>query len=1130
MADGREPGATREVGLASVDTAEEVSSFVHLPKDRPWAKAGRERWREAACVDGRTADGLVQLASETESTPLTVVLAAFSVLLRRYGNDGDLRLVAFLTPDERPRPALAASVRRQRIEIGEPDPDASFVEVVIDTERAFRQANPSPPDGSQHVLHVEVGSSLHSSLAAGNARRAAENDTVDDAEPDLVLQVDDSAGRMEMTLEGAASIFDPPTVSRMMGHLRALLDSGSVPPAGPVARLPILSDDERRLVLVEWNETDTPFPEDTTVVAQVAEVAPERLAVVDGGGGLTYGEVRARAGRLAAFLHRSGAGRGDLVAVCMDRSSDLVVALLAVLEAGAAYVPLDAGYPSERLAYVLEDAAARILLTQDHLLGAVPDIGCRIVSIGRDDAEIQAAALGGPDDSIAPPRPDDPAYVIYTSGSTGRPKGSVVTHRSLMNLVTWHRRAYAVGVDDHASLVASVGFDASAWELWPYLAAGASVHVPDQETRASPELLWDWFATAGVTVTFLPTPVAELVIDRPVPANGRLRTLLTGGDRLRKRPSVGWSVDLVNHYGPTECTVLATAGRVRPWDAERERDVPSIGRPVDNVRTYLLDRNLEPVPVGVPGELFVGGAGVGLGYLNRPDLTAERFLPDPFSSRSGARLFRTGDLGRFRSDGAIEFLGRVDDQVKVRGFRVELGEVESVLAEHPGVKDTTVVAWGDGRARHLVGYVVPVGDRPPSESELHAHSARLLPSHMVPSMFVIVDHLPLTVHGKVDRAALPRPIRATGSVAARNDVEELLVGIWRRVLDAEDVGVSDDFFDLGGDSLLAVQMLAEVASVFNRRPTLSTFFERGNTIARLAAVLGEENLAASSTTQLVVVQAEGTRPPLFFVHPGEAGILALRHFTEVLGPDQPLLGLLPERTGRHFDPRVSIERLAAGLVTVMKRAQPAGPYHLCGYSFGGILAYEVARQLTAAGDAIAFLAIFDGESPSALRRAEGRSIRARRAALHARRLVSLGPRRAARLVQHGLRHRFGSGAERLPAPEEPEWDDAWLLDVDSAMEVAKHYDPSGYAAPLHLFCTWVSCWTAGSWDLGWGRTHEGPIMRIQLEGDHSEMLRQPGVRVVAGVLASRLRLAQDGDPKGTRSPVGGRPDVSDRLP
>lgn len=570
------------------------------------------------------------------------------------------------------------------------------------------------------------------------------------------------------------------------------------------------------------------------LVAAWAADTPEAVAVEAQGQLLSYGELEHHANQLAHHLQRLGVGPDVLVGLCVERAPAMVVGALAILKAGGAYVPLDPSYPADRLAFMLQDANAPVLVTQWHLLERMERVGCQVIAMDADSSLLA-------DLPTAPPpvatKSSDLAYVIYTSGSTGHPKGVQVSHGNLLNLVQWHRRAFAVSGADRATQLASTAFDAVVWELWPYLSAGASLHMPEELTRATPPLLRDWLVKERITIGFVPTALAEALIQLEWPPETALRTLLTGADALHRFPPPGLPFTLVNNYGPTEATVVATSGAVPLGGGPGE--VPSIGSPIDGVLVHVVDEQLEPVEPGAVGELLIGGGGVARGYLNRPELTRERFLPDTISGTAGGRLYRTGDLVRARPDGELDFIGRLDDQVKIRGQRLELGEIMTTLNSHPSVRSSVVIVDelipGE---RQLVAFVVPAEGTVARTEPLRTHLAGRLPSYMLPTDFVWLPEFPTTPSGKVDRVALAslrqaNSSRAASAAAPRNQLEEALVAIVAELLGLETVGTDENFFTLGGHSLLGAQVIARIGDRFGVEMSLRSLFDQP-TVAEMA--------------------------------------------------------------------------------------------------------------------------------------------------------------------------------------------------------------------------------------------------------------------------------------------------------
>jgi amino acid adenylation domain-containing protein len=603
----------------------------------------------------------------------------------------------------------------------------------------------------------------------------------------------------------------------------------------------------------------TPSEDDGRTVKSVLEMFTGRVALAGNacaveaeGETLTYAELDCQANILAAHLRALGVSRNHAVAVCLKRSPAMIVSLLAVWKAGAGYLALDPAYPPERLAFMLKDCGARVLLAQAETAQQLALDGIQFI-----DPTRPAPARGNPEldypAEAGTASPDDPAYVIYTSGSTGLPKGVAITHRNLLNLIEWHCKAFAVSDADRAPQLSSPAFDAAVWEIWPTLVSGASLHLPDEEVRSSPERLRDWMIAHEITIAFVPTVMAEAMIRLDWPRHAKLRTMLTGGDVLHRRPPAGLPFRLVNNYGPTECTVVTTSAEVLPEG--RADGPPAIGHPIPHVAVHILDETLAHVPHGRIGEIYIGGRNIGVGYVNRPELTAERFIPDPFAA--GGWLYRTGDLGSILPDGQVSFHGRADDQVKIRGYRIEPQEIVAALNTHPDVRASAVVAQESGfEEKTLVAYLVAPGARPTCRS-LVQQVREKLPDYMVPGCFVMLDALPLTASGKLDRRALPiateeNAMRDEDLSEPRTIIESHVAAILQELLRVKQVGREDNFFMLGGHSLLGTQVIAKVRDTFHVDLQLRTLFE-SPTVSALSAeieALIVQNLRLQSSGSL----------------------------------------------------------------------------------------------------------------------------------------------------------------------------------------------------------------------------------------------------------------------------------------
>ena len=650
---------------------------------------------------------------------------------------------------------------------------------------------------------------------------------------DVSLVMSENGERIEGMWEYSSDLFEGSTIERISSHFHRLCQSICAASDQALMLLTYLTDQEVEQQL-KWAETDSYYDRTGHVHGSFERRAhrhPDALAVVSGEISITYGELNRRADRIAAQLIDAGVSAGDLVGICAARTISWVAGLLGILKSGAGYVPLDPDYPPDRLQTILADAAARALLAQAQFL---PLLASKSVATFTLEELVETNTCAVATDSVMP-HPESTAYVVYTSGSTGVPKGVVITHGSLNNLVQWHQRAYDVTAADRATQIARIGFDASSWELWCYLTAGASIHLISEETRLSAAGSQRFFIDRRITQGFLPPVLSdELVVDK-WPDHSALRVLLTGSDRIYARPHREASFAYVNHYGPTETTVISTAGIVEPLD--EANGLPNIGRPISNTQILILDSELQRVSVLRSGELFIAGDGLARGYLGKPDLTAEKFLPNPYARRPGARMYKTGDVARFRPDGNIDFIGRNNNQVKLRGFRIELAEIEVTLCSLEGIQSAAVVVLGEGTNKRLVAYLI-AAEHGVGADVLREGLRQRLPEFMVPSSFVYVTEFPLSPNGKVDRAALARRAMERAPVVRppSDTLEELIATVWKEVLRLDAVSIDDNFFEVGGHSLAAVQLQELLESRLDRPIALVSIF-RNPTIAAFATAI-----------------------------------------------------------------------------------------------------------------------------------------------------------------------------------------------------------------------------------------------------------------------------------------------------
>lgn len=849
--------------------------IISLPTDHPRPAAqtfrGASDWLE---LPRGLSEQINALGQRAGATPFMILLAAFQALLHRYSGQDDFLVGSPVAGRTR------ASVERSiglfinmlvlRADLaGDPtfkdllrSVQTSVLEALAHQELPFEKLvqELQPERSASHPPLVQVMFALQDELSEslrlpGLTVSPFQIDT-GTAKFDLTLTFVQSATNMNLNccVEYNTDLFEPATIQRMLRHFKRLLEAALLNPETKISELPILSEDERQQILIEWNRTAVDYPGDKCVHELFAAQAADcqgAVALACAGSQLTYGELNRRANQLAHHLRRLGIGPERLVAVAMDRSLEMVVALLGILKAGGAYLPLDPLYPVERLQFMLKDSGAALLLTgpgQSPFAPLALSEGVQSICV---DADWPRIANERDDEPERVATVDNLAYVIYTSGSTGQPKGVEIAHRSVMNFLHAMRREPGLTKDDTLLSVTSISFDIAAVEIFLPLSVGARLVIADANTVFDPPRLARLITDSHATVMQATPTLWRVLVDSGWSGDSRLK-ILCGGESLTRELAdqlLDRSAEVWNLYGPTETTIWSTLCKV-----QRDQQPISIGRPIANTQIYLLDRYLQPVPRGFPGTLHIGGAGLARGYLNRPELTAEKFVPNPFDETGSSRLYNTGDIARFRQDGKIECLGRSDSQVKLRGYRIDLGEVESTLRRHQGVRETVVTLREDSPAqKHLTAYLIPANGVPPGSEELHAFLKIKLPDYMIPEAFVVLDEFPMTPNGKVNRNALRPP--APGSSALkenfappRTPVEEKLAGIWRDVMKRDQIGREDDFFAMGGHSLLAMRVLSRVRTTFNTSLTMRDIFDTP-TIAGLAAIIAQrDGLSANGSS------------------------------------------------------------------------------------------------------------------------------------------------------------------------------------------------------------------------------------------------------------------------------------------
>jgi amino acid adenylation domain-containing protein len=1117
---------------------------LELPTDfaRPAVLSYRGAQRELR-ISRTVTEKLRQVSQEEGATLFMTLLAAFDALLARYSGQEELVVgtpvanwanTIALRVDVSGNPRFRELVRRvKRVALeGYEHQDVLFEKVVKELQ--------AKPDLSRtplfQVMFVLQNAAMPEMKAgpAEIAHRAAKSD--------LTMTIVENEEQLTGVVEYNTTLFEAGTIERMVGHWGRLLEGIAEDAEQRVWELPLMKEEERHQVVEEWNQTEGWYPQDKTIVElfeEQVERTPNRVAVVYEGQSLTYEELNQRANQLGRRLRGLGVGPDQLVGLCMKRSLEMVAGLIGVLKAGGAYVPLEPDYPRERLDFMVADTGVRVVLSTEQYRGVVEGAGIRVLSL---DAEWSQVAAESGDGLESGARPENLAYVIYTSGSTGKPKGVMNTHKGLCNRLWWMQQEYRLGESDRVLQKTPYSFDVSVWEfLWP-LMTGARLIVARPEGHRDSRYLAEVVEREQITTMhFVPSMLQAFVEEKELSRCGSLRRVICSGEalsaELQERFYARLGAELHNLYGPTEAAIDVTY-----WACERgqgRRTVP-IGRPISNLQIYILDRYGNPVPVGVPGELHIGGVGLARGYLNRPELTAEKFVENPFREEPGARLYKTGDLARYRADGVIEYIGRIDHQVKIRGFRIELGEIEAALKRHEDISECVVLAREDAPGqKRLVAYVVQK-ERPLSATELRNWLKDRLPEYMVPVAFVTLPAIPVTQNGKMDRGALPapdavRPRLKQEDVAPRMPAEEIpeeteLIAIWEAVLNTRPIRPSDDFFELGGQSLLALRLMAEIENAMGVELPLASLLEAPTVQAQAQLVRkyrGTDGTEDREKKQYLTAQ----QLPFFYLggdptfRPLSQRLSELREFHS-LGVRTSLLAKLKDPS--------SLECIAEEFAKNIRERRPEGPYMLGGWCAHGLLAFETARQLQAQGHEVAQVVMLETANPLRRNQYGGwkRAIAQAQLKLHLLKFEFAylrqlsGPKArdyiSGRIRQKLTRMKKSLGrALKITSPN-----DSGILGsgnpLDALYAAASRYSPKPYQGSVVLIRSQQRTYGFGGvQDLGWGELLGQNLEICETPGNHYTIYMHPNVDALAHKIHVSLRRAEEKLMQASAAPLAG---------
>lgn len=1083
------PNPAQAPTLSSAQLPVSLPPTLDIPIDRPRIDGAPRQIEQLAWQAFDQLQGEMGALAKDLSVPVAIVfLAAFQLLLYRYSRQSQFAIHAF-TPTE------------QQWIVANLSPEQTVVQVVENLSRSWT-------DRTSKTAVIEKDSLAAAQQFAFNLMVESEGLEDRPSIADLQMRlIGDRHGQiMAGHLDYDGAMFDRQSAMQIQAHLTELLLQMSKNPQQAIEQLSYMPEAEIKQLLYGWNDTAVDYPCDACIhelfEAQVART-PDNIAVSFADRALTYRQLNAYANQFAHYLRGLGVGQETLVGLCIDRSEKVFVAMLGIMKAGGTYIPMDPGYPPDRLALMLEDAEAPVLVFQGQETDLFPHYRGQRVDL---DALWEIILLQSAENLPNITTPDNLIYIIYTSGSTGKPKGVMIPHRGFVNLMTAMAAVPGLSEGDRFLSPTSISFDMVGPELYLPLMCGAEVHMVSRAVATDGKRMAEVLRTAKATAMQATPATWRLLIQSGWEGSDAL-TIICGGEAMPPdlvQPLLDRCKALWNFYGPTETTVWSTAYQI----TQVESSTP-VGRPLANTQLYILNDQMQPVPLGHVGELLIAGDGVARGYLKREALSSERFIANPF--RPGERMYRTGDLARFRRDGQLDFLGRMDHQVKVRGYRIELGEIESGLVQHPEVRSAVVMAREDNPGdQRLVGYVILEADATVTMADLRRSLKQTLPDYMVPTVVMAVAQFPLSPNGKVDRKALPIPPAAErdleGAYAAATDqLEQQLVSLWEEVLQVRPVGVNDSFFDLGGHSLLVVKLLDRLRQVLKQDLPAAAVFQ-APTVRKFAQLLQQPNQQLASPAAVWINPGPPQRRPLFCIHVLGVQMSFFKPMAQHM-PDQPMIGLSADLDPTHAGSLTSLESIAQFYIQEMKKLQPQGPYYLAGVSHGGDVIFEMAQQLQRSGESVGLLAMMDTYGPQG--QASGFRHKLK---FHSQALLKLKHRyligrinlyrdrltTRAKLLYANLLEQRG---KTLPA------DLQFLRVVAQNSQSGAAYQHQSYPGDLLLFRATDELFYGDSYRqsaLGWRSVIMGEITVIDVAGSHMGILEFPQVATISTMLNQRL--------------------------